>query len=125
MEFDLDQLRGAFVDPSAVFLDLVRSGDDLGVPTALEGWDCAVLVGHVSTAIEGLWRWQGDRSGGAGDYGRHPRFSTRWRPPYGHCWEHRLDLGWDPVEYLTRTPTPDRLLAHPASQDEPRDSSGW
>jgi len=30
----------------------------------LDRWDCAALVGHVSTAIEALWRWQGSPADG-------------------------------------------------------------
>ncbi len=60
MDVDFDELRAAFGEQSEVFVDLVDRTPDLSTPTALEGWDCAVLVGHVSTAVEALWRWQGD-----------------------------------------------------------------
>ena len=60
MHFEFDGLRSAFTEQSTIFLDLVNAAPDLAAPTALAGWDCAVLIGHVSTAIEALWRWQGD-----------------------------------------------------------------
>jgi hypothetical protein len=59
MTIDFDVLVDAFHRQSADFLDLVDATPDLAVPTPLEGWDCAVLIGHVSTAIEVLWRWRG------------------------------------------------------------------
>lgn len=65
MAIDFDTLRGAFHRQSLDFLDLVQATPDLAAPTPLEGWDCAVLVGHVSTAIEALWRWRGDPPAGA------------------------------------------------------------
>ncbi len=60
MDFDFDELRAGFGDQSMVFVDLVNATSDLSTPTRLEGWDCAVLVGHVSTAVEALWRWKGE-----------------------------------------------------------------
>lgn len=62
MDFDFDELRAAFGEQSRVFVDLVDHTPDLSTRTALEGWDCAVLVGHVSTAVEALWRWSGEPS---------------------------------------------------------------
>jgi hypothetical protein len=59
MDFDFEQLRSAFGEQSRTFVDLVDQTRDLATPTMLEGWDCAVLIGHVSTAVEALWRWQG------------------------------------------------------------------
>ncbi len=60
MDFDFDELRAGFRDQSRVFVDLVDATPNLSTPTRLGGWDCAVLVGHVSTAVEALWRWQGE-----------------------------------------------------------------
>lgn len=60
LHFDFPELQHAFDDQANVFVELVISTPDLAAPTALGDWDCAVLVGHVSTAIEALWRWQGD-----------------------------------------------------------------
>ena len=60
MDFDFDELRAGLGEQSMVFLDLVDATPDLSMSTRLEGWDCAVLVGHVSTAVEALWRWQGE-----------------------------------------------------------------
>lgn len=60
LHFDFSELQHAFNDQANVLVDLVTSMPDLAAPTALGDWDCAVLVGHVSTAIEALWRWQGD-----------------------------------------------------------------
>ena len=60
MDFDFEQLRAAFSEQSRTFVDLVDQTRDLSTPTRLEGWDCAVLIGHVSTAVEALWRWQGN-----------------------------------------------------------------
>lgn len=60
MTIDFDSLRDAFREQSVSFVDLVDATPDLAAPTPLEGWDCAVLTGHVSTAIEALWRWRGD-----------------------------------------------------------------
>jgi Mycothiol maleylpyruvate isomerase N-terminal domain len=65
MTIEFDNLRAAFQRQSAEFLDLVDATPDLAVPTPLDGWDCAVLIGHVSTAIEALWRWRGDPPDGA------------------------------------------------------------
>jgi hypothetical protein len=62
MDFDFDELRAGFGGQSRVFVELVDATPDLSTPTKLEGWDCAVLVGHVSTAVEALWRWQGEPS---------------------------------------------------------------
>ncbi len=59
MDFDFDELRTAFGGQSRAFVALVDATPDLSTPTRLDGWDCAVLVGHVSTAVEALWRWQG------------------------------------------------------------------
>jgi uncharacterized protein (TIGR03083 family) len=52
-------VRQGFAEQCDVFLDLVEETEDLSVSTALGDWDCAALVGHVSTAIEALFRWQG------------------------------------------------------------------
>ncbi|MCO5317354.1 MAG: maleylpyruvate isomerase N-terminal domain-containing protein [Microthrixaceae bacterium] len=60
MDFEFEQLRAAFGEQSTTFVDLVHNTRDLSTPTALEGWDCAVLIGHVSTAVEALTRWQAD-----------------------------------------------------------------
>ena len=60
MDFDFELLRAAFGDQSTTFIGLVDDTGDLATPTALGDWDCAVLIGHVSTAVEALWRWQGD-----------------------------------------------------------------
>jgi hypothetical protein len=60
MDFDFDELRAGLGGQSTVFVELVDATPDLSTPTRLEGWDCAVLVGHVSTAAEALWRWQGE-----------------------------------------------------------------
>ena len=60
MDLDFGELRMAFGEQSRVFVDLVDQTADLSTPTMLEGWDCGVLVGHVSTAVEALWRWQGE-----------------------------------------------------------------
>jgi hypothetical protein len=60
VECDFEILKVAFDEQAAVFVDIVDEASDLSDPTALVGWDCAVLVGHVSTAIEALWRWRGD-----------------------------------------------------------------
>lgn len=65
MAIDFDILRDAFRGQSTEFLDLVHATPDLAVSTPLDGWDCAVLVGHVSTAVEALWRWRGDPPDGA------------------------------------------------------------
>lgn len=65
MTIDFDMLCDAFTEQSVHFLELVEATPDLAVPTPLEGWSCAVLVGHVSTAIEALWRWRGDPPDGA------------------------------------------------------------
>jgi hypothetical protein len=65
MAIDFDILRAAFREQSADFVDLVDATPDLGDSTELDGWDCAALVGHVSTAIEALWRWRGDPPDGA------------------------------------------------------------
>ena len=60
MDLDDGQLRAAFGEQSTTFVDLVDRTSDLATPTAIEGWECAVLIGHVSTAVEALWRWQAD-----------------------------------------------------------------
>jgi hypothetical protein len=60
VEFDFAELQQAFNEQTTVFVDLVSSTPDLTAPTALGDWDCAVLVGHVSAALEALWRWQGE-----------------------------------------------------------------
>jgi uncharacterized protein (TIGR03083 family) len=60
MDFEFEQLRAAFGEQGTTFIDHVDHTRDLSTPTRLEGWDCAVLIGHVSTAVEALTRWQGD-----------------------------------------------------------------
>jgi uncharacterized protein (TIGR03083 family) len=65
MTVDFDMLRSAFQGQSAIFAELVEATPDLAAPTPLDGWSCAVLVGHVSTAIEALWRWRGEPPHGA------------------------------------------------------------
>lgn len=57
MELEYEQVQRAFAAQSRAFLELVDVTEDLSTPTSLGDWDCAVLVGHVSTAIEGLARW--------------------------------------------------------------------
>jgi uncharacterized protein (TIGR03083 family) len=59
VELDYEQVRQGFEAQTRVFLDLVAETEDLSAPTALGGWDCAALIGHVSTAVEGLFRWLG------------------------------------------------------------------
>jgi len=59
VELDYAQVKLAFAEQCEVFLDLVDETEDLSTATALGEWDCAVLVGHVSTAVEALFRWQG------------------------------------------------------------------
>ena len=70
MTIDFDILRDAFQAQSTGFLDLVGATPDLAASTPLDGWDCAVLVGHVSTAVEALWRWRGDPPEGAPELDR-------------------------------------------------------
>lgn len=70
MTIDFDILRDAFHGQSTEFLDLVDATPDLAASTPLDGWDCAVLVGHVSTAVEALWRWRGDPPDGAPELDR-------------------------------------------------------
>jgi uncharacterized protein (TIGR03083 family) len=53
---------GRFREQTQVFLDLVDDTEDLATPTALGEWDCATLIGHASTAVEGLFRWLGPRT---------------------------------------------------------------
>ena len=65
MSINFENLCLAFRQQSVGFLDLVDATPDLGAATPLDGWDCAVLIGHVSTAIEALWRWRGDPPEGA------------------------------------------------------------
>lgn len=59
MELDYGQVREAFAEQCQVFLALVDETSELSTPTSLGEWDCAALIGHVSTAIEALFRWQG------------------------------------------------------------------
>ena len=70
MTIDFDRLCRAFEQQGAEFLDLVDATPDLAVPTPLTGWDCAVLVGHVSTAVEALWRWRGEPHDGTPELDR-------------------------------------------------------
>jgi hypothetical protein len=65
MSVDFENACSAFEQQSVRFLDLVEGAPDLSAPTDLQGWDCAVLVGHVNTSIEVLWRWRGDPPDGA------------------------------------------------------------
>jgi hypothetical protein len=58
MELDYGQVKHGFKEQCQVFLDLVDETGDLSTPTSLGEWDCAALIGHVSTAIEALFRWQ-------------------------------------------------------------------
>ena len=63
--------------------------------TALGDWDCAVLIGHVNTAVEALWRWQGEAPNGAPeidgvgwwdlvDAGTNDAFSKRYAAKRSH-----------------------------------------
>lgn len=70
MAEDFSTLTHAFGAQGAVFEGLVDATPDLGAPTALGDWTCAVLVGHVTTAVEVLWRWQGDPPDGAPEIDR-------------------------------------------------------
>ena len=54
-----DRLRSAFAGQSDVIRAVVASIDDLGSPTRLEGWSIRVLLGHLSTGAEAIWRWAG------------------------------------------------------------------
>lgn len=64
MSGDFVTLVRAFGAQGATFLELVDATPDLDAPTALGDWTCGVLVGHVTTAIEALWRWQGEAPAG-------------------------------------------------------------
>lgn len=65
MDFDFELLRVGFSEQGAIFVGLVDDTADLATLTALGDWDCAVLIGHVNTAVEALWRWQGEVPNGA------------------------------------------------------------
>lgn len=70
MIYSFEHMCQAFREQSTRFVDSVGATPDLTVQTPLDGWDCAVLVGHVSTAIEALWRWRGDPPSGAPEIDR-------------------------------------------------------
>lgn len=42
----------------------MQTVDDLAAPTRLEGWSIRVLLGHLSSGTEALWRWLGGEPGG-------------------------------------------------------------
>lgn len=70
MSISFETVCQAFRQQSVGFVDLVDATPDLAASTPLDGWDCAVLVGHVSTAVEALWRWAGDPPNGAPELDR-------------------------------------------------------
>ncbi|MDW3176510.1 MAG: maleylpyruvate isomerase N-terminal domain-containing protein [Acidimicrobiia bacterium] len=63
MDLVFDDLTDAYLGQAEVVRRLVESVDDFSVPTRIEGWSVGVLVGHLSTAIEALWRWSGEAVG--------------------------------------------------------------
>jgi uncharacterized protein (TIGR03083 family) len=67
MELDCGQVRQGFKEQCQVFLDLVDETEDLSTPTGLGEWDCAALIGHASTAVEALFRWQSPPTDGGNE----------------------------------------------------------
>jgi uncharacterized protein (TIGR03083 family) len=57
-------LQRGFTDQAKVVAAMVRDLEDFSAPTRLPGWSCAVLVGHLTSGIEALWRWQGESAEG-------------------------------------------------------------
>ena len=95
MDFDFELLRAGFSEQGTIFVRLVDDTADLATLTALGDWDCAVLIGHVNTAVEALWRWQGEVPNGAPeidaagwwdlvDAGTNDSFSNRYAAKRSH-----------------------------------------
>jgi len=95
MDFDFELLRAAFSEQGTIFVRLVDDTSDLATLTALGDWDCAVLIGHVNTAVEVLWRWKGEAPNGAPeidavgwwdvvDAGTNDSFSKRYAAKRSH-----------------------------------------
>lgn len=65
MQLDHGQLVRAFAGQADVIRAIVDGSDDLAVPTRLTGWSVRILVGHITSAVEALWRWQAPAPDGA------------------------------------------------------------
>ena len=63
MELNLDDLNHAFSEQGDRLKAVVDDVDEISAPTRLPGWSAGVMIGHVSSAIEALWRWDGAGSG--------------------------------------------------------------
>lgn len=73
---DLPLLRTAFLSQACIINRMVRGMSDLSWTTRLPGWSVGVLIGHLWTATEALWRWQGAAEIG----GRQLNAVTYWDP---------------------------------------------
>lgn len=63
MELNFDDLKAAFAEQGDQLKAIVDDVGELSVPTRLPGWSAGVMTGHVSTAIEALWRWDSAEPG--------------------------------------------------------------
>ncbi|MEX1287262.1 MAG: maleylpyruvate isomerase N-terminal domain-containing protein [Acidimicrobiia bacterium] len=58
MNLDHGSLVRAFAGQADVVTAIIDGFDELTGPTRLSGWTVRILVGHVTSAVEALWRWQ-------------------------------------------------------------------
>lgn len=58
MELDHPTLVRAFAGQADTIRTIARGFDDFTAPTRLPDWSVRVLVGHIASAVEALWRWQ-------------------------------------------------------------------
>lgn len=52
------ELCAGFAAQGAAIADLVERIEDQSGQTRLAGWTKAVLIGHITAAVEALWRWR-------------------------------------------------------------------